>query len=278
MIGDCAEALAAASLGVLLLALVVGGCVVARRLEALEATVVAAAAAHTSKPADVRNTVYSRTTAEATAGVTPVDLSFPPGDCRRFGYDPSGLRDSTAAINEALRVPGEAFLCEGVAAVSAPILLRANSSLVGVGSGPYNQQDPVRGSQLRPSPAFHGASVVVLDPATEGASHYINGVGLRNFCVDMTAVAQRRLIGIQVLSAADPGLFVDLKVMNQDTGQFVYVGQSANKGALQSEGIVFDNLLCLSLGIDPPNADPGVSTQAILPLLVISRSFLRYCL
>ena len=214
-------------------------------------------------PPSSRNTTYGRTTAEQAAGVSPTDFSYPPGDCRRFGYDPSGRVDSTAAINTALRVPGEAFLSEGVAKVSAPIRLRSNSTLAGVASGPYNEHDPVRGSQIRPTAAFQGAAVVVLDPATEGAGGaYINGVGLRRFCIDMTAVARRGLIGIQVLSAADPAVFLDLKVMNLDAGNFVYVGQSANPTALQSEGIVFDNLLCLSLGIDPPNADPGVIVEA----------------
>ena len=214
-------------------------------------------------PPSSRNTIYGRTTAEQAAGVSPTDFSYPPGDCRRFGYDPSGRVDSTAAINTALRVPGEAFLSEGVAKVSAPIRLRSNSTLAGVASGPYNEHDPVRGSQIRPTAAFQGAAVVVLDPATEGAGGaYINGVGLRRFCIDMTAVARRGLIGIQVLSAADPAVFLDLKVMNLDAGNFVYVGQSANPTALQSEGIVFDNLLCLSFGIDPPNADPGVIVEA----------------
>ena len=209
-----------------------------------------------------RNTLYGRTAAEEAAGVQPSNYSFPPGDCRRFGYDPSGSSDSADAINMALRVPGQALLVEGVALISSPITLRSHSSLVGVGSGPYNEHDPVRGSVLRPVASFVGPAAVVLDPATEGTQAYINGVGLSNFCVDMTAVTQRKMIGIQVLSAADPGVFQNLKVMNQDTGHFVYVGQSANKGALQSEGIIFDNLLCLSLGIDPPNADAGVIVEA----------------
>ena len=125
-----------------------------------------------------RNTIYGRTPAEQAAGVSPTNFTFPPGDCRRFGYDPTGIHDSTAAINNALRVPGEAFLCEGVAKISSPIRLRSNATLAGVASGPYNEHDPVRGSQIRPSASFQGAAVVVLDPVTEGRDvAYINGVG-----------------------------------------------------------------------------------------------------
>jgi hypothetical protein len=223
----------------------------------------------TPPAAGSRNTMFGRTAAEFTAGVLPTDYSYPPGDCRRFGYDPTGKLDSTAAINTALRVPGQAFLSSGVAKVSSSILMRSNTCLCGEGSGPYNQWATCRGSQIRPTANFSGGAVIVLDPATESTSSsgpgegaYINGVGLSCFCVDMTAVTNQKLVGIQVLSAADPGVFLNLKVMNQDTGNFVVIGQSTNTKALQSEGVVFDNLLCLSLSIDPPNADPGIIVEA----------------
>eukprot|EP01052_Picozoa_sp_SAG31_P020790 SAG31_NODE_1578_length_7835_cov_6.998449_4_plen_581_part_00 len=261
-------------LGPLVLTLVVGCWTVAHlrhRLDALETAVRTGQLEYvttTEQKADApkpgsRNTLYGRTAAEVTAGVLPVAFSYPPGDCRRFGFDPTGQQDSTNAINTALQVPGEVFLCEGVASISAPIKLRSNSVLVGVSSGPYDEHEPeIRGSQIRPSAGFQGAAVILVDPATEGHGAYINGVGLRSFCVNMAAVSQSGLVGIQVLSAADPGVFLDLKVVNQDSGHFVYVGQSTNKGALQSEGVVFDNLLCLSHSIDPPNADAGVIVEA----------------
>jgi len=42
-----------------------------------------------------------RTVAEKAAGVTPVDLHFPPGNVCRYGADPTGAKDSTAAFNAA---------------------------------------------------------------------------------------------------------------------------------------------------------------------------------
>jgi hypothetical protein len=41
--------------------------------------------------------VYHRTLAERTAGVTPTKYEFPPGDVRRYGGDPTGVADSATA-------------------------------------------------------------------------------------------------------------------------------------------------------------------------------------
>jgi Pectate lyase superfamily protein len=40
----------------------------------------------------------ARTPAEIAAGVTPVNFAYPPGDVRRYGGDPTGVADSTAAL------------------------------------------------------------------------------------------------------------------------------------------------------------------------------------
>ena len=47
---------------------------------------------------------YARTAAEIAAGVTPTNYSYPPGDVRRYGGDPTGVNDSTAAVQNALNV------------------------------------------------------------------------------------------------------------------------------------------------------------------------------
>lgn len=47
---------------------------------------------------------YKQTTAELSASVTPTDYSYAPGDVRRYGADPTGVADSTTAINNALLV------------------------------------------------------------------------------------------------------------------------------------------------------------------------------
>jgi hypothetical protein len=46
---------------------------------------------------------YAQTDAEKHAGIVPTNESYPPGSFCRYGADPSGVADSTAAINYALQ-------------------------------------------------------------------------------------------------------------------------------------------------------------------------------
>src|SRR5438132_3087024 len=48
--------------------------------------------------------VYARTAAETTALVVPTDLSFLPGDVRRYGALVDGVTDDSAAVNNAVAV------------------------------------------------------------------------------------------------------------------------------------------------------------------------------
>lgn len=52
---------------------------------------------------------YDRTAAEITAGVTPVNYYYKPGSWQRYGADPSGVSDSTSAINNALACNADCF-------------------------------------------------------------------------------------------------------------------------------------------------------------------------
>ena len=47
---------------------------------------------------------YQVTAAETAAGVTPNDYSYPPGDVRRYGADPTGVANSTTAFDNAFLV------------------------------------------------------------------------------------------------------------------------------------------------------------------------------
>src|SRR5262249_48851423 len=47
---------------------------------------------------------FAQTTAESNAGVTPMHPEYPPGDVRRYGADPTGGGDSTAALNSAFKL------------------------------------------------------------------------------------------------------------------------------------------------------------------------------
>jgi len=64
---------------------------------------------------------YAPSAAEISAGVTPTNLSYPPGDVRRYGADPTGSADSTAAIQNALNVRQAVYLPAGTYKTTAAL-------------------------------------------------------------------------------------------------------------------------------------------------------------
>jgi hypothetical protein len=74
-----------------------------RQVAALGAsgTLVARESSGAAAPQAGPNGAYAISTAEQSAGVSPVRLEFVPGDVRRYGADPSGSQDSTQAFIDA---------------------------------------------------------------------------------------------------------------------------------------------------------------------------------
>ena len=64
---------------------------------------------------------YAVTTAENAAGVTPTNLAYPQGDVRRYGADPSGAADSTAAIQSALNIGANVYLAPGIYQITSSL-------------------------------------------------------------------------------------------------------------------------------------------------------------
>jgi hypothetical protein len=83
-----------------------------------------------------------RTASEAAARVDSIKQEFAPGDIRRYGADPTGARDSTTAINDALKcnaVVFDSMQTNAVYKVTGPIRLRfAGQILKGTGMGDTN--------------------------------------------------------------------------------------------------------------------------------------------
>jgi hypothetical protein len=64
---------------------------------------------------------YTSTAAEIAAGVTPTNTAYPQGDVRRYGADPTGVADSTIAIQDALNVGQAVYIASGQYVISASL-------------------------------------------------------------------------------------------------------------------------------------------------------------
>jgi hypothetical protein len=89
---------------------------------------------------------YAQTTAEAAAGVTPTNTSYPPGNVLRYGADPTGTSDSTAAFNAATfanlsyslnALLNEIFVPAGRYLVNGTVYVRKGQRLRGALGGTY---------------------------------------------------------------------------------------------------------------------------------------------
>ncbi|MBI2682952.1 MAG: hypothetical protein HYX26_07015 [Acidobacteriales bacterium] len=112
------------------------------------------------------------------------------------------------------------------------------------------------GSVLRPVKGFSEKVVVSFDAATAGAgAAFINNVGMSGCTIDMFEVSSDNKIALGLYAVSNTGPFDDLSVINQDNGQYLWVGRSSAENAppaTNSEGITFRDFFGLSRSIDPP--------------------------
>ncbi|HEY6927526.1 MAG TPA: glycosyl hydrolase family 28-related protein, partial [Steroidobacteraceae bacterium] len=64
---------------------------------------------------------YPTSAAESAAGVAPTNNTYPPGDVRRYGADPTGSSDSTTALQSALNVAQAVYIPSGQYTITAPL-------------------------------------------------------------------------------------------------------------------------------------------------------------
>jgi hypothetical protein len=183
-----------------------------------------------------------------------------PVNVRAFGAKGDGVADDTAAIQAAIDAgPGEIHFPPGVYATSAPLRLRSNRRLVGAGAGEYRQGAAIdRISTIRPKASFSGTDIVRADPADFNTDAYVTGISVSDLTLDLYDVRSGSKIALHLASASNCETFSNLRIINQDNGHYLRIRQSTNAGALESDGLRFDNLYTLSNAIDPVNTDAGV--------------------
>lgn len=127
--------------------------------------------------------LYPQTAAEIAAGILPKNFSYPPLNVLRYGADPTGSADSTAAIQAACAVAnegngGRVYLPTGSYKVTSTITRQQNVYIVGDGPG----YDP-GGSGFTSLVAVGNFPIVA---SVGSASNVINGGGVQNLVINGT--------------------------------------------------------------------------------------------
>ncbi len=229
---------------------------------------------------------YVRTAAEIAAGVTPTNYAYAVGpfiDARRYGADPTGVADSTTAIQNAILVAtqqgGLIFLAPGIYLISSTLKLRPNVTIWGSGCGDSSTIGVVgRCTIIRLSASFAANSDVIrADPADFGPDLYCRGVSLSNLMIDMGNATNTGIVAIRLKSVSDNPTFENLRIWNIGASHVaVQIGVSGNSGALQTDGTIFSNLVTLTSGIDTYTASMVILEDcneiAIRDSKILSRS------
>ena len=165
-----------------------------------------------------------------------------------FGAVGDGVTDDTAAIQAALNATrGIVRFPTGTYAVSSTLVLPNDTRIIGEGAGAYFQGDGYdRITVIQPSAGFSGTEVIRADPADNSPSSiYRFGISIQDITIDMTNKTTSQITGILLNSVTNTETFSNIRIINNDSGIALYIGQSANVSSLESDGLVFQNIYTL---------------------------------
>lgn len=152
--------------------------------------------------AEIGLALYPRTTAEISAGITPTDYAYPPGNVLRYGADSTGVASATSAFANAFTVggavtipPGTYLLSTECAATITDLDITAygatvNCSLADSGgfdsaielTGSSTSRVTIRGLKLVYTGAASGESLYgIRTPTTTIASMHMEDVSVTGF-------------------------------------------------------------------------------------------------
>jgi hypothetical protein len=145
-----------------------------------------------------------------------------------FGADPTGVADSTTAIQAAIN-SGRPLTCKGVYKTSASILVETPASdgqiLTGGGSwgapDAFNATAPAGACIIRPTSAVARGIVIDGTPFPGGGAQqsWVQGFGMANLVIDMTNMADASTTSaINQIQAWD-GAYTNVRVINDGTNK-----------------------------------------------------------
>lgn len=167
---------------------------------------------------------------------TPASSFYQVSNVVSFGADPTGLTDSTTAIQNALNScpsGGTVFLPPGVYKTSSPLTLPPQVTLLGTvrnlaypgGAG----ATPVGQCIIQPSAAFSGVAVIQLLGQNDGGYSFTPGDNrLIGFTIDGSVLGGSTVHGIRVSGNVHGPIFRDLLVENMGGDGFRWEGDGSS--------------------------------------------------
>lgn len=178
-------------------------------LEDTDPYVVAGADAVTR--ANVGQALYPVNAAETTLGVTPTNIWYPYGNALRYGADPTGVADSTAAIQNALNVAWMAkigcYVPGGLYTISSELVINQASAsseyrgdgfrFYGDGSGNVEDQGDQRTTVVQTSSNITMLRYIqYLGTGTDSGNYFVEGIRWQQNSSSSTApVVQLDVLG-----------------------------------------------------------------------------------
>lgn len=183
-----------------------------------------------------------QTAAESAAGVLPVNYFYPEGNVKRYGADPTGIADSTTAINGAIAVAAHMPGISG-GFVYLPAGTYKTTAALNISTDRINfYGDGIYATSIQYTPTVNGTCINVA----AGASR-INQGSLRNFAI-YTANTTTTKVGIALQSV---GTYVIDNVLISGSGFGNWTGGGAST-CLKINGRDTTNISNITLVGDKP--------------------------
>lgn len=182
-----------------------------------------------------------------------------------FGAVGDGVTDDTAAIQRAINEHrGKIYFPAGTYKISATLILKNETILIGEGAGAYFQGAGYpRLTVLQPTASFSDADVLRADPADDGpGAAYRYGIALRDMLIDCINIKNQSKTVIRLNSLSNSETFDSIRIINNNAAIAIRIGVSVNVSALESDGLSFSNIYCLQCDSGGSSTNPVLMIES----------------